>query len=167
MVDSGTPRLNKKKNDVFQSWHKKEHIDKKRIVLKTLSLALSITFVWFLFPSPRGLSDTLFRNWINMDRYSTSINMKGIKKYRPQTEANPNQNLLGQIKLKIQNPSSVIHVVGIILARLNSGPKSHAAIIIMITCFFLKDVLWNTEMRSQVLVRILKVRVHKYHYNNR
>ena len=62
------------------------------------------------------------------------------------TEANANQNWLGQIKYWMQTPSGVTVEVGISLVMLNAGPNSQAATIIISACLLVKDTLWKTEI---------------------
>ena len=57
------------------------------------------------------------------------------------TDANLNQNRLGHAEYCMQIPPEAIFVVGKNRAQLNKSPNEHAQVIILITRFFVNDVL--------------------------
>ena len=112
-------------------------------VLRTLALALSITSDCLRLLSPIGPLDTCLRKLANIEMYSTIMNKNAKKKTTPtfMIAVKRYQKLFGHFRKEIQMPSDVKVVVGIDLARLKKGPKSHAITISMNTCFFMKEVL--------------------------
>ena len=75
--------------------------------------------------------------------YKVEINRKGKKKYTmlTTTDANLNQNRLGHAEYCMHTPPEAIFVVGKNRAQLNRSPNKHAQVIILITCFFVNEVL--------------------------